>query len=337
MENTKKINETSQLRQNIVTGEWVIVATSRGKRPDDFVRKDNSEQKNSDVYDPFESPRESGQEADVLIYRDNGGEWTTRVFPNKYPIVTTVDEVEVTEEGPHVGVSGYGAHELVVTRDAEKYFAKMDVPAIAEVIDAFQDRYLTHMRSRAVRYISIFHNHGLRAGASIAHPHSQILALPVVPLVVQAEIDATRQFYRKNKISPFQVMLEHELSVRSRLVAENDDFVVLCPFASRATMEMYIMPKDMQPYFERITDAKKVALAEVLQAALKALDRGLNNPDLNFFIHTAPCDGWDHAQYTWYIDIVPRTERIAGFELATSMEVVTVAPEDAAVFLRSQL
>ncbi len=335
MEKTKTVSATSELRQNIITGEWVIIATGRGKRPDDFVQEDQPI--GNAAPDPFADPTASGQDADTLIYRDAAGEWTTRVFPNKYPALTLMDEVAILEEGPHVGVGGYGVHELVVTRDPHDHLARLDVPAIAEVIDAYQDRYLTHMRLRAIRYVSIFHNHGPKAGASLSHPHSQILALPVVPIVVQSELDAAQRFYKKNQISPFHVMLEHELSVRSRLVAENDDFVVLCPFASRMAMEMYIMPKEPQPYFERITDAKKVALAEVLQAALRALDRGLNNPDYNLFIHTAPCDGWDHAQYVWYIDIMPRTAKIAGFELATSMEIVTVTPEDATQFLRAQL
>ncbi len=335
MENTKKISATSELRQDLVTGEWVIVATGRGKRPDDFVAEDRVI--DATAPDPFADPDASGQEEDVLIYRDQNGAWTTRVFPNKYPALTMTDTVEIIEEGPYVGVGGYGAHELVVTRDPHDHLARLDVPAVAEVIDAYQDRYLTHMRSRAIRYVSIFHNHGPKAGASLSHPHSQILALPVVPVVIQAELDATTRFFRKNKMSPFQVMLDHELSVRSRLVAENDDFVVFCPFASRTAMEMRIMPKQPQPYFERITDAKKVALAEVLQAALKALDRGLNNPDFNFFIHTAPCDGWDYPHYAWYIEIMPRLNKIAGFELATSLEIITVAPEDAAVFLRAQL
>ncbi len=335
IEKTKTINATSELRQNIITGEWVIIATGRGKRPDDFLQENR---KIDDAKtDPFADPTASDQHNDTLIYRDDDGEWTTRVFPNKYPALTPVDEVAVLEDGPHVGVGGYGVHELVVTRDPHNHFARLDVPAIAEVIDAYQDRYLTHMRSRAIRYVSIFHNHGPKSGASVSHPHSQILALPVVPIVVQAELDAVNRFYKKNHINPFRVMLEHELSVRSRLVAENDDFVVLCPFAPRMAMEMYIMSKDPQPYFERITDAKKIALAEVLQAALRALDRGLNNPDYNLFLHTAPCDGWDHVQYMWYIDIMPRTAKIAGFELATSMEIVTVAPEDATQFLRAQL
>ncbi len=335
MENTEEYTTTSELRQNMITGEWVIIATGRGKRPDDFIEEDHSLGDNAP--DPFSDPLASGQEEDVLIYRDQDGEWTTRVFPNKYPALAPTDCVDIIEDGPHVGVGGYGIHELVVTRDPHKHLARLDIPAIAEVIDAYQDRYLTHMRLRNIRYVSIFHNHGPKAGASISHPHSQILALPVVPIVVQAELEAVTRFYRKNRVSPFQIMLDYELSVRSRLVAENDDFVVLCPFAPRAAMEMYIMPKELQPYFERITDAKKMALAEVLQAALMALDRGLNNPDYNFFIHTAPCTGWDYEHYTWYIDIVPRTAKIAGFELATSMEIVTVTPEDATLFLRKQL
>lgn len=328
----------SELRQSIITGEWVVIATGRGKRPDQFAATPRPEDTVAPTDDPFADPAASGHAPDTLIYRDDRDEWTTRVFPNKYPILGAAPETDALfEEGPYVGMDGVGAHEVVVTRDPVRHLGRLDVSAVAEVIDAYQDRYLTHMRSRSVRYVSIFHNHGADAGASIRHPHSQILALPVVPLVVQREVDAVERFFRKNRVSPFAVMAEHEMTVRSRIVVENDDFMAFCPFASQATFNMWVMPKEPQPYFERLSDAKKMALAEVLQAALSALDRGLGDPAFNFFVHTAPCDGWDYPHYGWYIDIMPRLAKIAGLELATSMEVVPVTPEEAAVFLRRQL
>ncbi len=333
---TQKHNDTAQLRQNIITGEWVIVATARARRPEEFAEHDDDVATQT-AHDPFADPVASGQEEDVLIYRDSTGAWTTRVFPNKYPALTPMANVAVLDEGPHVAVSGVGAHELVVTRDAARPFALLEPVALAEVIDAFQDRYLAHMRSRLVRYVSMFYNHGARAGASIRHPHAQIMALPVVPRAVQAEVDAVDRYTRQNGTSPFHVMLSHELTARKRIVAENDDFVILCPFASHANFAMQILPKEPQPYFERLTNAKKVAFAEVLGAALRALHRGLNDPAVNMFIHTAPCDGRDYRGYVWYAEIVPRLTKIAGFELATSMEIITVTPEDAAVFLRAQI
>ncbi len=339
VENKKSYGASSELRQNLITGEWVIVAPRRGRRPDQFSIQGAPHHDEIAQFDPFANPEQSGQEKDSLIYRDSDGQWTTRVFPNKFPALSPLelDEVTVCDEGPNIGLSGIGAHEIVVTRDARRHLALLDAPAIAEVIDAYQDRYLTHMSQRAVRYISIFHNHGMLAGASIMHPHSQIMALPVVPIAVQSELDAVARYVRANGVNPFTVMLDHELSVRTRLVAENDDFVAFCPFAPHAAFEMWVMPKNPQAYFERITDARKMALAEVFGAALRALNFGLNNPSYNFFVHTAPCDGWDYQDYRWYISIVPRIAKIAGFELATQMEISAVSPEDAAEFLRSQL
>lgn len=338
-ENTRQHSATSELRQNLITGEWVIVAASRGQRPDQFRVDDAVHHDETAQFDPFANPEESGQEEDSLIYRDNDGIWTTRVFGNKFPALTPIelDEVTVMDDGPNIGLSGIGAHEIVVTRDARRHLALLEAPAIAEVIDAFQDRYLTHMSNRAVRYVSIFHNHGMLAGASILHPHSQIMALPVVPMAVQAELDAVARYVRANNVSPFAVMLEHELQTRTRLVAENDDFVAFCPFAPRMAFEIWVMPRNPQAYFERITDAQKMSLAEVFGAALRALNYGLNNPSYNFFIHTSPCDGWDYLDYRWYISIIPRTAKIAGFELATQMEISTITPEDAAEFLRTKL
>ncbi len=327
-----------QLRQNMITGEWVILSRVRRRRPDEFREEQSAmESTGMDGNDPFADPVASGQEEDVLIYRDDSGSWTTRVFPNKYPALSAEVPMQAIDDGPHSAVSGFGAHELVVTRDPSRPFALLETAELAEVIDAFQDRYLAHMRSRVIRYVSMFYNHGSRAGASIRHPHAQILALPVVPLVVQMEVDAVERYYQKHRLSPFHVLVEGELNRRARIVAENDDFVLLCPFASRMNYAMQILPKDPQPYFERITDGKKVALAEILRAALRALHTGFGDPAVNVFFHTAPCDGYDYRHYMWYVDIVPRFTKIAGFELATSMEIITVSPEDAAIYLRSQL
>ena len=334
-EEKKQIDAVSQLRRNPISGEWVIVSTGRGRRPDEFAA-DGEEAKTVSTEDVFADPEKSGQAPDTLIYRSADGEWTTRVFPNKYPLLSA-GELVYLEDGPLEGLSGKGWHEIVVTRDADKHLAKMEISAVAEVIDAYQDRYLNYMTDRDIRYISIFHNHLAAAGASVRHPHSQILALPVVPLAIESELRHCEDFYHRTERDPFEVLLDYELRKRVRLVAENDEFAVLCPFAPKMAFEMWILPRRRQPYFERITDADKMALAEMLVAALRALDAGLGNPPYNFFIRTAPCDGRDWRHYRWYVDIVPRTGKIAGFELATDMEVATVSPEEAADFLRSRI
>ena len=227
--------------------------------------------------------------------------------------------------------------EIVVTRDHFKQLALMNVLEVAEVFDAFQDRYLDLMNKKNVNYIAIFHNHGKEVGASIPHPHSQIIAIPVVSPYVKMELDGAQLYHKSNHDCVYCVMTEYESETEKRVVFENDDFIAFCPFASRAAFEVWIAPKKHSPYFERITDTEKVKLAEVFSKSLNAIYTALNDPPYNFYIHTAPCDGKDYPYFHWHIEILPHTATWAGFELETGIEISTIQPEVAAKFLRKQL
>lgn len=325
----------SELRQDIVTGDWVVIATGRAKRPDDFVKPDRLQ--GSDQPDPFEHPEESGQEKDVLIYRRDDGDWSLRVFPNRYPAFSRGRIVKDLSDGPYFAMSGSGYHEVVVTRDAHRSIALLETWQVAELLDAYQERFLALMNKKSVKYIQIFHNHGKEAGASIAHPHSQLMAIPVVSPYIELELKGSEQYYRSNRHKVFGVMADYESGHGKRVVFENERFIAFCPFASRAAFEVWVVGKRPNPYFERITDEEKFAAAEALQKALQAIYRGLNDPPYNFYIHTAPCDGKDYPHYQWHIEILPHTATWAGFELSTGIEVSTIQPEVAAEYLRSKL
>lgn len=325
----------SELRQDIVTGDWVVIATGRAKRPDDFVKPERFQ--GDDRNDPFENPEETGQGKDLLIYRREDGDWSLRVFPNKYPAFSSGRIAKELSEGPYFAMSGAGYHEVIVTRDARKSLALLETWQVAEVIDAYQERYLALMNRKSVNYIQIFHNHGKEAGASIAHPHSQLMAIPVISPYIGLELRGAEQYYRRNKQRVFEVIAEYEGDAKKRIVHENDHFIAFCPFASRAAFEVWVVGKRPNPYFERITDEEKFAAAEALQKALQAIHSGLNDPPFNFYIHTAPCDGKDYAHYQWHIEILPHTATWAGFELSTGIEISTIQPEAAAEYLRSKL
>jgi len=327
----------SELRQDLISGDWVVIATGRAKRPDDFANNHRIQDDKGIENCLFEDPVGSGQEKDVLLYHRPDGEWTLRVFPNKYPAFSEGDGKIDLSEGPYFAMSGVGYHEIVVTRDHYRQLALMETMEIAEVFDAYQDRYLDLMNKRHVNYIAIFHNHGKECGASIAHPHSQIMAIPVVAPYVKLELDGTAKYYKSHKHCAFCVMAEHESKEGKRVIFENDEFIAFCPFASRAAFEVWVMPKKHSPYFERITDKKKIKLAEVFQKSLNSIYRALNDPPYNFYIHSAPCDGKDYPHFHWHIEILPHTATWAGFELDTGVEVSTIQPEVAAEFLRNQL
>lgn len=325
----------SELRQDIVTGDWVIIATARAKRPDDFVAPPRADAEGG--VDIFEDPKASGQEEDVLVYMRPDGDWSLRVFPNKYPAVSGGGRGKSLAEGPYFGMSGVGYHEVIVTRDSKRHIALMETWQAAELLDAYQDRYVALMNKAGVNYIQIFHNHGKEAGASVPHPHSQLMAIPVVSPYVESIIAGAERFHRSHHQRVYSVMVEYELEKKKRLVYENDDFVVFAPYASRAAFELWVVGKRANPYFERITDEEKYSCGEALQKALQSVYKGLGDPAYNFYLYTAPCDGRDYPHFQWHIEIVPHTSTWAGFELSTGIEISSIEPEKAAAFLRKQL
>jgi len=335
-ENRKKESLT-ELRQDPVTHEWVVVATSRAQRPEDF----NQNSRKKVVEDPdkkcfFCYPEETGQKKDTLIYQNKQGDWTLRVFPNKYPafIRPQTGFIQHQEEGPYFKMDGVGYHEIVVTRDHKKPLAQLDILEIAEVIDAFQERYIDLMNQKSVNYIEIFQNHGQEAGASVVHPHSQIMAIPVIPSQAKTELKGAENYYRMNKQCVYCAIIDWEREKKERLVFENNEFFVFCPYASRVAFETWIIPKKHKPYFERVSQSEKLALAEVLKIALEKIYQALGDPAYNFYFRTSPADGQDYPHFHWHLEILPKTATWAGFELATGIEISTIQPEVAAKYLR---
>jgi len=328
---------TSELRQDIVTGDWVVIATGRGKRPDEFAHRDHESNDIGIERCPFENPEASEQEKDVLMYTSGDNQWTLRVFPNKYPAFSRGRMPKQLGEGPYFSMTGTGYHEVIVTRDHYNQLATMESWQVAEVLDAYQDRYLSLMKKKSVNYIQIFHNHGKESGASLSHPHSQLMAIPVVSPYIQLELTGAERYFRSTRKKVYSVMAEYESETKTRVVYENDAFIAFCPFASRTAFEVWVLPKKSSPYFERLRDQDKFLAAEVLRSALFAIYRGLGDPSYNFYLHTAPCDGRDYPHYGWHIEILPKTSVWAGFELSTGIEISALEPEKAAEYLRGQL
>lgn len=335
MEEKNKNEKLTELRQDLVTGDWVVIATGRAKRLEDFAklkRQIVEEDPNKVCF--LCHPEETGQEKDVLIYERGEGDWSLRVFPNKYPAFAQSRSVKHFEEGPYFGMDGVGYHEIFDTRDHNKQIALLDKIEVAEIIDAYQERYVDLMNKKNVNYIEIYHNHGVEAGATAVHPHSQLLAIPVISPYVKGELGGAEIFWKQNKGCVYCAMVEWELENKKRVVFENKHFVAFCPFSSRAAFEVWVMPKEHKPYFERMSSEEKLEVAEALQASIGKIYRALNDPAYNFYLHTSPCDGQDYPHYHWHIEILPRTAVWAGFELSTGIEISTIQPEVAAEYLR---
>jgi len=336
----------SELRYDIVSKDWVVIATGRAKRPETFKKERRIAEKVPKKKCPFCQIR--GQEAPTLVFY-NGKKisllpgdkvpkkWTTIVVPNKYPAFLPSAELDKrTEGGVYQIMNAAGFHEVVITCDHKIQMAQFSTKEVKEVIDVYQSRYLELMKEKFVNHISIFHNHGIEAGASIAHPHSQIVTTPLIDIDLKNALINSKKYFKKHKKCIYCVMGEWERKAKKRVVFENKDFIVICPFASKSAFEVIVSPKKHRAYFEKMTEKEKQQSAEALKVALNKLYKGLNDPAYNFYLHTAPCDGKKYDSYHWHWTILPKTSTWAGFEIGTRMEISTIEPEKAAAYLRKQ-
>lgn len=334
----------SELRMDIVNNDWVVIATGRAKRPEMFKKEKKRKEETAEKDCPFCNI--GLQEKPTLVFangkrRDSSKtvpkDWTTIVFPNKYPAFIPSKDLNERFEGPLYKVmNAVGFHEVVVTKDHKKQIANFKTGEIKELFDTYQQRYLALMNRKFVNYISIFHNHGEKAGASIAHPHSQIITTPLIDSDLRGALTTAESYFKTNKKCLYCQLNEFETKSKKRIVDQNQDFLAVCPFASKTAFEVIVSPKSHLSYFEKITEKEKWALADIFGKVLNKIYKALNNPDYNFYLHTAPCDGRRYNYYHWHWTILPKTSTWAGFEIGARMEISTIEPEKAAEYLRNQ-
>ncbi|MEK9158245.1 MAG: DUF4921 family protein [Patescibacteria group bacterium] len=329
----------NEFRQDPVSGDWVLIATGRASKP--HPKEDRLKQSIEECV--FEPERLSEQEVPVAIYNKGNlvsslsEDWTTVVLPNKFPAVKKGVCGAVAMVGPFSVAEGNGFHELVITRDHDKSFAQFTEAETAEVLTIYRERYLAISKDDCGEYISIFHNHGHLAGASVYHNHSQILSMPIISSTCAQHLRGAEEYYKKTGQKIHEAILNWELKENKRIIHQNENFVVLCPYASSSAYEIKIFPKRATPYFEDITEEEIPAFANALSVSLKKLYSALDNIDYMFFIHTAPPkkEGVPiNESYSWHLEIMPRSSIIAGQEFGTGVFVNTVDPDEAAELLR---
>ncbi|OGD30965.1 hypothetical protein A2833_00265 [Candidatus Azambacteria bacterium RIFCSPHIGHO2_01_FULL_44_55] len=326
----------SELRQDAVSGDWVLIAPSRLKRPEFFAKKEKIRNLLPKSRCPFENPQKSGNAAPMLVYqKDSGKDWFLQVISNKYPAVGPGHCGVINRRGHYVSQAGTGNHEIVIMRDHDKHLAQYTAGEIKRVLSAYQDRYRSLAREKCINYISIFHNHGREAGASVPHPHSQILTLPVVPPDVGRSIDGSKKYFHKNRKCIHCAMLADEIKDKKRIVFENKMAIVFAPFASHSNFELRIFPKKHEAHFEKMDKKELTYFAEALRQSLRKIYKGLKDPSFNFFIHTAPTiPHQDYQHYHWHIEILPKVSIWGGFELGTGIDIVSMSPEATAAYFK---
>jgi UDPglucose--hexose-1-phosphate uridylyltransferase len=327
-----------ELRKDPITGRWVIISTDRAKRPSDFLRE-SVEIKGIGIC-PFCYGHESKTPPEVLQYGRNGSGpntpgWQVRVVPNKFPALGIEGDLDREGEGLFDRMNGVGAHEVIIeTPDHRSTLATMSEKQIEDVLWAFRDRMLDLKNDKRFRYILIFKNHGEAAGASLEHPHSQLIALPIVPKRVREEVDSSRHYYFEKERCIFCDMIRQEQDSGVRVISETDLFVTLAPYAPRFPFEMWILPKQHASAFENHQSLIYAGLAKVLKDNLARLDVVLDRPAYNLMIHTSPIGEETSEHYHWHIEIIPKLTKVAGFEWGTGFYICPTPPEESARFIR---
>ncbi len=332
-----------ELRKDPIIGRWVIIATERAARPSDFKHQElisppSKEPKNC----PFCEGHEYMTPPEVLAYRHphtkpNGPGWWVRAFPNKYPALKSDLELVKRGVGVYDMMSGFGVHEVIVETPNHKATPlTMTQKDYEEVIWAYRDRIVALSKDPRIKHVIIFKNHGRQAGASLEHPHSQLIAIPVIPRTTKNELDGARIYYELRDRCIFCDIIYQELSLQERVVFENRSFVAITPYASRFPFEIWILPKEHSHRFEEIEKNQVVDLAETLKVVLSKLYLLLNDPPYNYMLHTSPVSSNHREYYHWHIEIIPRLTHVAGFEWGTGMYINPTPPEQAAKLLREQ-
>jgi len=338
----------SELRHDPIQNRWVIIATERAFRPSDFEVPATPRREVS--FCPFCEGHEDRTPPEIFAYREpgsqpNGPGWKVRVIPNKFPALRIEGPLNRKGIGLFDMMSGIGAHEVIIeTPEHDANFPDMAIEQIELVLRAYRERLNDLMKDPRFRYILIFKNYGVPAGASLSHPHTQLIATPITPRTVAMEFDSARAHYLVKERCLFCDIIEQELYYGDRVVKVDEHYVVLAPFASRFPFETFIAPRVHNYNFGDITDEEIHHLALTLRDILSRLKISLDNPPYNFVLHTGPNveakprrpDHWETIQFDfhWHLEIIPRVTRIAGFEWGTGFYINPTSPEEATKYLR---
>ena len=340
----------NELRKDYLLDRWVVIATERSRRPTDFAKQKKEPAKASVC--PLCPGNEHMTPPAVLVYlksnreirkdKDENGfrpkNWLIRCVPNLFPAFAPpqaqIDPAQIMKSDSF-GLA-IGHHEVLVESPRhDEDPADAELPQLTHVINAYIDRLRELSAKPYVHYVSIFRNHGLEAGASLSHAHSQIIATPFVPTIVDKEIAASKNFWNQHERCIFCGIIERE-SKSPRLVHDNARFVVLAPYASVHPMEFWILPKKHDANLLNLTQTETKAFAETLKASLKALKDLVNDPPYNYGFHLSTNKDAENC-YHWHLEVYPRLSIWAGFEKSTGVYINTVTPETATAELKKAI
>lgn len=307
-----------ELRKDYVLDRFVIIATERAKRPHEFSGTPEKKQETACFFCPGneeQTPKE--------ILRQPKEKWKNRVFPNKFGAVKPIGDSELkTHNHFYTFSDSYGNHEVIVeTPDHEKSLVDLDIADIIDVLKLFRDRIDENLKDPKIKYVSVFKNHGKAAGTSIQHTHCQVVAYNLIPEIIRQKEEKVKM----HESCPYCSVIENERK-SDRRCFENESFVSFTPYASRFPMEVLIFPKRHIINMNEFNEKEFLELSEILKKTLMKLKE--INADYNMLIQ------YGIEKMHFHIEICPRLNTWAGFELGTGTIINTVTPESAAEFYR---
>ncbi|MGO8805888.1 MAG: DUF4921 family protein [Candidatus Bathyarchaeia archaeon] len=338
----------NELRKDYLLNRWVVIATERGRRPTDFVKKKTENAKPAVC--PMCVGNESMTPPAVMLYLKGDGEvhvaqdpsvgerpknWLVRCIPNLFPAFSPPKQPQDAEQifsSEFLG-NAIGQHEVIIeSPNHDENPADADLPQLELVIHAYLDRLRGMSAKPYVKYVSIFRNYGQEAGASLSHAHSQMIATPMVPPMIQEEITASKKFFAEHGRCVFCDIIEQETK-GPRFIYNGDDFVVFAPYASIDPMEFWIVPRKHAPNPLQLSDIEVAEFAKTLKESLKALKDLVNDPPYNYGFHLALTKDAEDF-YHWHLEVQPKLSTWAGFEITAGIFINTVTPETAAESLK---
>ncbi|NLB73364.1 MAG: galactose-1-phosphate uridylyltransferase [Firmicutes bacterium] len=337
----------SELRRDPTSGAWVAIASARSRRPSDF-RIIHGEQKTGTCPFCYGSEHMTPPEVFALgraIEAPNAEGWQVRVVPNKFPAFSLeyegspdMDSDSEAEDGLYVNIPAVGIHEVVVeSPEHDSTFGTHSQDRMEDILTAIIARFRALRENKRLKYLQAFKNWGRQGGASLSHTHCQLIAVPIVPKVIEVELDYARQHKDRTGKCLYCQTVEKEIDGKERVLAESEHFLAFCPYASKFPYETWITPKRHNEAFEEISQDELADLATMLRQVVRTFELAFDDVPYNIVWHTAPWKGDFGAYYHWHLELIPRLATIAGFELGTGYYINPTAPEVAAAALRESM
>ncbi|MTI68511.1 MAG: galactose-1-phosphate uridylyltransferase [Firmicutes bacterium] len=327
----------TEIRKHPVTKKRVIIAVERNGRPSDLIKSEYKSDKEDFVETcPFCPGNEEDTPKEIMRFTKKN-DWKVRVVPNKYSALSMKSKCKDDNSELFNKKNGLGFHEVIIEgRKHNSNYFNMNKEDFIYILHMHRERYKDLMMRKGIEYVSIYKNYQKKAGASLEHTHSQMIASPFIPSLIEEELISSKEYFDSKGSCIYCDILKEEIDKKERIVIESENFIVLTPFASMYNYEISIFPKSHQSSFIEMSIKEVRELAGLLEKIFKKMGNLLGEFPFNMFLHNAPLlkKEYDNS-YHWHIGITPRFSTQAGFELGSGIYINTISPEDAAKTLRN--